>query len=82
MDYEKGSSYKYIQDKCGSDFIWNLKTHYHSHNILPLITQSFLEKSEIRVLEFGPGLGVMADLLHRSYPNIKYEAIDIDPFIL
>ena len=78
MNYEKGGAYTQLK----KDFAENLKRDYHTQNILSLILKNFTTEKEIKVLEYGPGLGIMADLLYESYSSINYTAIDIDQNIL
>lgn len=78
MDYERGVAYKQQQKK----FVRNLKKAYHRKNILPLLLKNFDCEQNIKVLEYGPGLGIMADILYKTYPSINYTAIDVDQNIL
>ena len=78
MNYDKGAAYN--QQDIG--FVSELKRNYHSQNILPLLKQNFSKHSELRILEFGPGLGIMAELLHENFSRISYSAVDIDSSIL
>ncbi len=78
MDYESGAAYKQQQE----DFVISLKRAYHIRNILPLLLKYFPGDKKIKVLEYGPGLGVMADILHDTYPDIDYSAVDIDEEVL
>jgi SAM-dependent methyltransferase len=78
MNYEKGVAYKQQNEI----FVKKLKKAYHTKNILPILLKNFDSKQKIKILEFGPVLGVMADILHSNYPLINYTAIDIDQTIL
>ncbi|MFA6715561.1 MAG: class I SAM-dependent methyltransferase [Victivallales bacterium] len=78
MDYEKGAPYNQQQEK----FVRKLKKAYHKKNILPLLLQKFPPSREISILEFGPGLGVLGDLLYEYYPHLDYTILDISPDIL
>jgi len=78
MDYESGAPYNQQEE----DFARHLKKSYHTKNILPLLLKNFTKEQNIKVLEYGPGLGIMADVLHENYPSISYTAVDIDPNVL
>lgn len=78
MDYGKSAPYKQQQEK----FVRELKKAYHKKNILPLLLQKFPQSGEISILEFGPGLGVLDDLLYEYYPRLRYTALDISEDIL
>jgi len=70
------------QKRYGESFILRMKHAYHEVNILPLIQASCRGKVSPRILEFGPGLGVLAELLLKEYPEAEYHAIDVDGSVL
>jgi len=62
--------------------VYALKLAYHRKNILARIRRHFPEKSGISVLEFGPGLGCMADLVHSTYEDVDYSIVDCTQGVL
>jgi hypothetical protein len=75
------------QDGC-THGIWDnltvcrLKTAYHRVNIRKRIEECFCKKSALRMIEFGPGLGCLINLVHTDWPQTEYHAVDIDPGVL
>ena len=82
MDYESSAGYRLEQQRYGEKFIRKLKKAYHQRNILPLCQDRCHGQNAPRILEFGPGLGILTGLLLQAFPDAQYHAIDIDPEIL
>jgi len=81
MQYDRTMAWSYGSEK-DIAFIKKIKTAYTSHNILPHITSRYPSTQKIKVLEFGPGLGIMTELFIDNYNEIDYTAIDIDKTVL
>ena len=62
--------------------VCRLKTAYHRKNIFKRIEDSSCDKSKLRMLEFGPGLGCLIDLVHSCWPDAEYHTADVDPGLL
>lgn len=82
MNYEKGSPYIQLFSGEKGRILCDLQRAYLRHNILPLLAALFSTNERIAVLEFGPGIGVLADLLHEEYSHLSYTAVDIDSEVL
>lgn len=81
MQYDRTMWWSYESEE-EIAFIRKIKTAYTSHNILPQITSRYPSTQKIKVLEFGPGLGIMTELFIDNYNEIDYTAIDIDKTVL
>lgn len=62
--------------------VYALKKAYHRKNILSRIGRRFAPSAEINVLEFGPGIGCTADLIHASYAKVDYSIVDCTQGVL
>jgi SAM-dependent methyltransferase len=82
MQYDKSAGYRQEQDKYGNEFIFKMKQAYHKANILSLVIRACERHPAPRILELGPGLGELAQLLIEEFPHAVYHAIDIDQQIL
>jgi 2-polyprenyl-3-methyl-5-hydroxy-6-metoxy-1,4-benzoquinol methylase len=81
MEKEEYSAFWDQPEDTQGDYIRNLKRLYHETNILPLLN-NLRENSSLNILEFGPGMGIFANLLHETFPQLTYTAIDIDNSVL
>lgn len=82
MEYDKTSIYRDQMEEHGADFIVEMKNAYDKANILPLIQDLMQSGKKIRILEFGPGLGLLAEQILKYSANIEYHITDIDEAIL
>lgn len=79
------------QDGCGAGCahgIWDdqsarrLKTAYHEINIIKRIEGFFQREGPLRVIEFGPGMGCLFDLVRSRWPETNYHVADVDAGLL
>lgn len=82
MDYETGSGYHQAVKVSGYDSVWKMKYDYCLGNIIPVLKRKFSKDEAVRILEIGPGLGIMAEVLHDYFSILDYSVIDIDTGIL
>jgi len=82
MEDKVSSYFCDVQTAFGEDSYKKLKEPYHRANILPLVKKACQNIPNPRILEFGPGKGVMAGIVLSEIPNAEYHAIDIAPVIL
>lgn len=82
MQYDQSAAYRQEQNKYGNDFIFQMKQAYHQANILGLIRKACAGHPHPRILEFGPGLGELTQLVLQHIPEADYTVLDIDTQIL
>lgn len=58
--------------------IRKLKSDYHRINFMKPLNSVIARGKKIRVLEFGPGIGCLIDLVLSDYPDAEYHIADID----
>ncbi len=62
--------------------ISRLKTAYHRVNILAKMEEPLRRNPVMRILEFGPGLGCLIELVHAKWSSVEYHVADIDRQVL
>lgn len=62
--------------------VCRLKTAYHRTNIIKNIEGCFRKGPSVRMLEFGPGVGCLVDLVQMSWPQTEYHIADMDAGLL
>jgi 2-polyprenyl-3-methyl-5-hydroxy-6-metoxy-1,4-benzoquinol methylase len=65
-----------------SQSVRQLKMAYQRVNIVKQIKKCFQEKTDVRMLEFGPGLGCLIEQVHSNWPKTEYHVADRDSGLL
>jgi len=65
-----------------NDGVCQLKTAYQRINIVRQIEKRFRKRTNLRMLEFGPGLGCLIDLVHSNWPQAEYHVADTESGLL
>lgn len=68
----------YNTDNENHTAVYQLKRDYQQKNILSKIQEKLNSTEKISILEFGPGMGCLIDLIFSKTTNVDYHIVDID----
>jgi 2-polyprenyl-3-methyl-5-hydroxy-6-metoxy-1,4-benzoquinol methylase len=66
----------YRLDSEDGNKVYALKKAYHRRNILSRIQKCFSADERLGILEIGPGMGCLADLILGAFPQASYTVMD------
>ncbi len=62
--------------------VCRLKTSYQEKNIVGRIRRNIRHRNSYRMLEFGPGLGCLLNLVTERWADVEYHVADVDAAVL